>query len=100
MPATAPGSTSKDPMAPTTATSRARPRRKVLRASLRTVCAYGFAGSAYVATVAVFHPEALGQRVWHSSAWPHRDSFGAVAFAASLVACLILQMTGDGLVKR
>ena len=76
-----------------------RPRRRLLRASLRTVCLYGLAGSAYAAAVAVFRPDALGQRVWHGSPWPHRDTFGAVAFAASFLACLILQLSGERLVR-
>jgi len=82
-------------MAPTTHPTP----RPVVRASLRTVCVFGLAGAAYSAAVAVFRPDALGQRVWHASPWPHRDTFGAVAFAASFVACLILQLTGVGLVR-
>ena len=77
-----------------------KPHRQVIRASLRTVCLYGLAGSAYTAAVAVFRPDALGQRVWNASPWPHRDTFGLVAFAASFVACLVLQWTGQGLVRR
>ena len=68
----------------------------VARAGLRTAWLYGLAASAYVAAVAVWRPEALGQPVWHYTAWPHRDTLGAIAFAMSLAACLILQVTGDG----
>jgi hypothetical protein len=83
----------------TSSSTMARRARRIARASLRTVCLYGLAGAGYSAFVAIFRPDALGQRVWHSSSWPHRDTFGAIAFLASFVACLLLQLSGDGLVK-
>jgi hypothetical protein len=72
----------------------------VARAGLRTAWWYGLAAAAYVGAVAVWRPGALGQPVWHYTAWPHRDTLGAVAFVVSFLACLMLQLTGDGLVDR
>jgi hypothetical protein len=73
-------------------------RGLVPRAVLRTACLYGLAGSAYVAVMAIFRPGALGQPVWHGTAWPHRDTFGAVSFLVSFLAGVTLQWTGDGMV--
>jgi hypothetical protein len=67
---------------------------------LRTAWLYGLAAAAYVGAVAVWRPDALGQPVWRYTAWPHRDTLGAIAFFVSFLACLTLELTGDRSVDR
>lgn len=53
---------------------------------LVVVAVYTFAGWAYIATIAVVHPESLGWPLTHFVTWPHEDTFGALCFATSFTA--------------
>lgn len=66
------------------------PDRGVVGAVLSVVRTYSFAGWAYVALIAVFHPQTLGTRLTHLAAWPHEDTFGIACFTISFLSALAL----------
>jgi hypothetical protein len=65
---------------------------RTLEAILRTVAFYSFAGWAYIALNAVFHPVTLHLPLTHFAPWPHEDTFGALCFLASFSSALWWQI--------
>lgn len=65
-------------------------RRGAIEAVLSVVKVYSFAGWAYIALIAVFHPQTLGLRLTHLAPWPHEDTFGIACFVVSFVSALTL----------
>jgi hypothetical protein len=55
---------------------------------LLVIAIHAFAGWVYIAANAVSHPESLQWPLTHFASWPHEDTFGALCFAASLIASL------------
>jgi len=64
----------------------------VLRGALRTLSLYSFAGWAYIAMNAVFHPATLHLPLSHLLPWPHEDTFGATCFVVSGLSFFGLQL--------
>jgi len=54
-----------------------------------TLFVFGFGGWFYIAENAVFHPQTLALPLTHLAPWPREDTFGAVCFGVSFIACLV-----------
>jgi len=59
-------------------------KRRIALAVSRTLAVYGFAGWAYIALVALIHPDTLGLQLTHFTTFPHEDTFGEFCFVVSL----------------
>lgn len=57
---------------------------------LSVVKVYAFAGWAYIALNAVFHPQTLSLRLTHFAPWPREDTFGIACFIVSGTSALAL----------
>ena len=68
----------------------ARGGRGVVEAVLSVVKVYSFAGWAYIALNAVFHPQTLSLRLTHFAPWPREDTFGIACFIVSFTSALAL----------
>ena len=68
----------------------ARGSRAVVEAVLSVVKVYSFAGWAYIALNAVFHPRTLSLRLTHFAPWPREDTFGVACFIVSFTSALAL----------
>lgn len=75
-----------------TVSGRESNRRAWLRISLKTLALYSFAGWAYIAMNAIFHPDTLRLPLSHLLPWPHEDTFGATCFVISAVSFFCLQL--------
>jgi hypothetical protein len=64
-------------------------------ALLRTVWVYTSVAFVYVAVTAVLRPRQLGQRLWHGLSWPHKDTFGAIAFVVSFACFIFLSLLDE-----
>lgn len=58
---------------------------KFLRSLTLTLFVFGFAGWAYIAMNAIFHPVSLSWPLTHLAPFPREDTFGIVCFAVSFV---------------
>lgn len=67
-------------------------RRTLLRVTLKTLSLYAFAGWAYIAMNAIFHPDTLRLPLSHLLPWPHEDTFGATCFVISAISFFCLQL--------
>jgi hypothetical protein len=67
-------------------------RRKIALGASRTLALYGFAGWAYIALVALVHPQTLGLQLTHFARFPHEDTFGEISFAVSVVSFFIYNL--------
>lgn len=54
-----------------------------------TIFVFGFGGWFYIAENAVFHPVTLSLPLTHLLPFPREDTFGAICFAVSLIACVV-----------
>jgi hypothetical protein len=77
-------------------------RRKIALGASRTLALYGFAGWAYIALVALVHPQTLGLQLTHFARFPHEDTFGEISFAVSVVSFFIYSLlrSPEGTVGR
>jgi hypothetical protein len=57
---------------------------KVALVASRTLAVYGFAGWAYIALVALVHPDTLHMQLTHFAKFPHEDTFGEICFVISV----------------
>ncbi|MDT4995001.1 MAG: hypothetical protein QOH97_4893 [Actinoplanes sp.] len=57
--------------------------RRILLALTATAAVYGFAGWAYIAVIAVVHPQTLHLPLTHLLPYPREDTFGAACFLVS-----------------
>jgi hypothetical protein len=64
-------------------------KRRIALGASRTLALYGFAGWAYIALVALIHPQTLGLQLTHFVRFPHEDTFGETCFAVSIVSFFI-----------
>ncbi len=69
-----------------------RGRHAVLLVALKTISLYSFAGWAYIAMNAIFHPATLKLPLSHLLSWPHEDTFGAICFVVSASSFFCLQL--------
>jgi hypothetical protein len=69
-----------------------RPVTRALVALLRTVRLFGFLAWAYIAANSISHPVTMTEHLTHLANWPHENTFGALAFALSLVAAVALAL--------
>ena len=69
-----------------------RGSRAVVEAVLSVVKVYSFAGWAYIALNAVFHPQTLSLRLTHFAPWPREDTFGVACFIVSVSSALALAL--------
>jgi len=60
-----------------------------------TVFIFGFAGWFYIAENAVFHPQTLSLPLTHLLPFPREDTFGAICFGVSLIACFLWRYLSD-----
>jgi hypothetical protein len=67
-------------------------RRKIALGASRTLALYGFAGWAYIALVALVHPQTLGLQLTHFARFPHEDTFGEMSFAVSVLSFFIYSL--------
>jgi hypothetical protein len=67
-------------------------RRKIALGASRTLALYGFAGWAYIALVALVHPQTLGLQLTHFARFPHEDTFGEISFAVSVLSFFIYSL--------
>jgi hypothetical protein len=67
-------------------------KRTIVLAASRTLAIYGFAGWAYVALVALVHPQTLGLQLTHFARFPHEDTFGEACFVISLVSFFVYDL--------
>jgi hypothetical protein len=67
-------------------------RLAIVEAILWPVCLYSFAGWAYIAAVALVHPESLGWPLTHLAPWPREDTFGIFCFAVSFASATWLSV--------
>jgi hypothetical protein len=67
-------------------------RRKIALGASRTLALYGFAGWAYIALVALVHPQTLGLQLTHFARFPHEDTFGEISFAISVLSFFIYNL--------
>jgi hypothetical protein len=77
---------------PNSPTGRDGGGRTLLVVGLKTLSLYSFAGWAYIAMNAIFHPDTLRLPVSHLLPWPHEDTFGAVCFVISAASFFCLQL--------
>lgn len=63
--------------------------KKALLAFSFTVFVFGFAGWAYIAQNAIYHPVTLAMPLTHFATFPREDTFGMICFAVSFVALLV-----------
>jgi hypothetical protein len=63
--------------------------RNIALGASRTLALYGFAGWAYIALVALVHPDTLGLQLTHFAKLPHEDTFGEISFVVSLVSFFV-----------
>ncbi len=75
-----------------TVSGRESGRRALLRVTLKTLSLYSFAGWAYIAMNAIFHPATLKLPLSHLLPWPHEDTFGATCFVISAISFFCLQL--------
>jgi hypothetical protein len=68
---------------------------KFIRALSFTLAVFGFAGWAYIAQNAVFHPATLSLPLTHLAPFPREDTFGAVAFLVSFVSLFVYRYVTD-----
>jgi hypothetical protein len=61
-------------------------------AALRTGVLFGLLGALYSGVTASFYSNELFESITHFSAWPHRDTFGALCFAGSALCLLLLRI--------
>ena len=66
---------------------------KALRTFLLTLAVYGFAGWAYIAMNAVFHPESLSWQLTHLTPWIREDTFGILCFIVSITSFFFFILT-------
>jgi hypothetical protein len=66
--------------------------RNIALGASRTLALYGFAGWAYIALVALVHPNTLGLQLTHFAKFPHEDTFGEISFVVSLVSFFVYSM--------
>jgi hypothetical protein len=62
---------------------------RFLKALTLTLSVFGFAGWAYIAGNAIFHPQSLEWPLTHLLSWPREDTFGIVCFAVSFISFFI-----------
>jgi hypothetical protein len=76
--------------------------RKVALVACRTLAFYGFAGWAYIALIALVHPNTLHMQLTHFVEFPHEDTFGEICFVVSLAAFFFYNLLrpSDGTVGR
>jgi hypothetical protein len=67
-------------------------RRRVALVASRTLALYGFAGWAYIALVALVHPNTLRLQLTHFTKFPHEDTFGEICFVVSVVSFFIYNL--------
>jgi hypothetical protein len=67
-------------------------RRRVALVASRTLALYGFAGWAYIALVALVHPNTLRLQLTHFAGFPHEDTFGEICFVVSVVSFFIYSL--------
>lgn len=60
-----------------------------------TLFVFGFAGWAYIAMNAIFHPVSLSWPLTHLLPYPREDTFGIVCFALSAVSFFIYNLIKD-----
>jgi hypothetical protein len=60
-----------------------------------TLAVFSFAGWAYIAGNAIFHPESLSWPLTHLLPYPREDTFGIVCFAVSFVSLFIYRLIKD-----
>lgn len=60
-----------------------------------TLFVFGFAGWAYIAMNAVFHPQSLSWPLTHLAPYPREDTFGIVCFAVSMVSFFLWNLIKD-----
>lgn len=66
---------------------------KIVRSLLLTLFVFGFAGWAYIAMNAVFHPESLSWQLTHLTPWIREDTFGIICFGTSAVSFFFFNLT-------
>jgi hypothetical protein len=67
-------------------------KRRIALATTLTLAVYGFAGWAYIALVAIVHPQTLHLQLTHFARYPHEDTFGEVCFVISLASFFAYQL--------
>lgn len=67
-------------------------RQMVIVLLLKTLSLYSFAGWAYIAMNATFHPATLKLPLSHLAPWPHEDTFGAGCFLVSSISFFCFQL--------
>jgi hypothetical protein len=68
---------------------------RILKSFTFTVFIFGFGGWFYIAENAVFHPQTLPLPLTHLLPFPREDTFGAICFAVSIVACFTWRYLSD-----
>lgn len=58
---------------------------KIARAASLTLFVFGFLGWAYVALIAIVHPQTLSWQLTHFFPYPREDTFGALSFIVSMI---------------
>lgn len=58
--------------------------RKLALVASRTLAVYGFVGWAYIALIALVHPDTLHMQLTHFANFPHEDTFGEICFIVSV----------------
>jgi hypothetical protein len=69
--------------------------RRIVNTAALTLAVYGFAAWVYVAVTAVTQPQTLPLPLTHFASWPRTDTFGAIAFALSLLSFFVFILTRD-----
>ncbi len=68
---------------------------KFLQALTLTLFVFGFAGWAYIAMNAVFHPQSLSWPLTHLLPYPREDTFGIVCFGLSAISFFVWNLIKD-----
>jgi hypothetical protein len=69
--------------------------KKIIKALTLTLFVFGFAGWAYIALNAVFHPQSLSWPLTHFLPYPREDTFGVICFAVSMGSFFIWNLLRD-----
>jgi hypothetical protein len=70
-------------------------KKKAVLSLAKTFFIFAFAGWAYIAMNAIFHPETLSMPLTHLLPFPREDTFGTICFAVSAVAFFISNLYKD-----
>lgn len=62
---------------------------RIVKAGSLTLFVHTFAGWAYIAGNAMFHPESLSWPLTHLLSWPREDTFGIICFAVSILSFFV-----------